>query len=311
MTSTAPFVFIALGAAFGFGIAGAVAIYSTIRRRRRTVLVRGLLDIPDLGMPWSGDGGLGVVAGMAASCTSRGFVPLPAPLQTLEQVGSARFPERLRRAGLDGRVSVPGLCRARLRMAVLCGCAGAFAGMVFTPSLGVLAMIAGALAGWKSVTHMLARRAQDRRKALEAHLSQALEVVCLGLRAGLTFDRSLSLYCSCFGGSLACELQGALGLWQAGMKTREQALRDLASTYDSQLFERVVDGIVRSLRFGSSLADGLEALAQEARLAHRARVEEEVMKAPVKMMVPVGVLILPSMLILVLGPVLLDLMNGF
>ena len=49
----------------------------------------------------------------------------------------------------------------------------------------------------------------------------------------------------------------------------------------------------------------------EARQSHKAYVEEKVMKAPVKMMLPVGTLILPSMLILVLGPVLLDLAQGF
>lgn len=34
-------------------------------------------------------------------------------------------------------------------------------------------------------------------------------------------------------------------------------------------------------------------------------------KAPVKMMMPTGALILPAMLLLVLGPVLLELANGF
>ena len=74
---------------------------------------------------------------------------------------------------------------------------------------------------------------------------------------------------------------------------------------------RDVESAVRSLRFGSSLAEGLEASAAEARAAHRAHVEERVAKAPVKMMVPTGALILPAMLLLVLGPVLLELMEGF
>ena len=43
----------------------------------------------------------------------------------------------------------------------------------------------------------------------------------------------------------------------------------------------------------------------------RDRLEERVAKAPVKMMVPTGVLILPAMLMLVLGPVLLELAGGF
>lgn len=68
--------------------------------------------------------------------------------------------------------------------------------------------------------------------------------------------------------------------------------------------------MVRSLRFGSSLAGSLEAAAAEARAEHRARLEERVAKAPVKMMMPTGALILPAMLLLVLGPVLLELANG-
>ena len=65
------------------------------------------------------------------------------------------------------------------------------------------------------------------------------------------------------------------------------------------------------MRFGAPPAESLEVLAIEARQGHKAYVQEKVMKAPVKMMLPVGTLILPSMLILVLGPVLLDLMQGF
>ena len=39
---------------------------------------------------------------------------------------------------------------------------------------------------------------------------------------------------------------------------REDALRSLAKTYDSPVFSRVVENIIRSLRFGSSLVESLE-----------------------------------------------------
>ena len=76
-------------------------------------------------------------------------------------------------------------------------------------------------------------------------------------------------------------------------------------------FARVVENVVRSLRFGSSLAESLEAAAAEARTQFRSRKQEQVAKASVKMMVPTGALMLPAMLLLVLGPVLLELMEGF
>ena len=93
--------------------------------------------------------------------------------------------------------------------------------------------------------------------------------------------------------------------------TREEALRQVADSYDSPVMNRVIEDTIRSLRFGSSLADNLELVAEEVRAEYRSRKEEQVAKAPVKMMLPTGTLILPAMLILVLGPVLLELMKGF
>lgn len=78
-----------------------------------------------------------------------------------------------------------------------------------------------------------------------------------------------------------------------------------------RLLARVIENIVRSLRFGATMADNLEDAAREARSGYKARRQEAVAKAPVKMMVPTGVLILPAMLMLVLGPVLLELAGGF
>ena len=59
------------------------------------------------------------------------------------------------------------------------------------------------------------------------------------------------------------------------------------------------------------MSDSLSLLAVEARAIRKAKLEERVAKAPVKMLLPVGTLILPAMLILVMGPIMLDLMKGF
>jgi tight adherence protein C len=59
-----------------------------------------------------------------------------------------------------------------------------------------------------------------------------------------------------------------------------------------------------SLAFGSPLALALEAQARAIRDEQRAQVEEEIEKAPVKMLVPLGVLVVPAMLLAILGPLL-------
>ena len=96
-----------------------------------------------------------------------------------------------------------------------------------------------------------------------------------------------------------------------GLVTREEALAELAASYDCAQLVRVVNSIVRSLRFGAPLTEALEDAAVQSRAEYRAALEERVAKAPVKMMLPTGTLILPAMLLLVMGPILLELAAGF
>lgn len=236
---------------------------------------------------------------------------LPKWLRTFLSCGMGRFGRQSELAGIASRVNVQGACRTRVSACVLASALLGMLGYLGSAQLAFAGAAVGLACGWMAVPWALGQEAQARKLALERHLSEAIEVICLGLRSGLSFDYALKLYCDCFDSVLARELGIAQREWQAGLRSREEVLRKVASTYDSAVLSRVVDNIVRAMRFGSPLADSLEVLAAEARQSHKAFVEEKVMKAPVKMMLPVGTLILPSMLILVLGPVLLDLMQGF
>ncbi|MBX9032877.1 type II secretion system protein [Gordonibacter massiliensis] len=224
---------------------------------------------------------------------------------------SAWFAAHVRKAGLAAKVSWEGYRESRVRMALAFALGGALAGAMLSNELALLlgatGLLAGALAPRWAVRSVERRRAQE----VERDLSEMLEVVALGLRGGLSFDRSFELYGMHFATPLALACASARRRWSLGLSTRDEALRELAASYDSEALARVVENAVRSLRFGSSLAESLEAAAAEARAEHRARMEERAAKAPVKMMMPTGALILPAMLLLVLGPVLLELANGF
>ena len=219
--------------------------------------------------------------------------------------------DQLLRAGLEGRIGAVGWNEAQVRLALLASAGGAVVGAVASPELAAVLGVAGLVAGWRALPGALRRRCSRRAEAMERDLSEMLDVVALGMRSGLSFDRSLQLYTEHFQTLLGASFKAAHRQWSCGLCGREEALRRVAASYDSALLARVAENIIRSLRFGSTLADSLEDAAREARSAYRARKQEQVAKAPVKMMVPTGVLILPAMLILVLGPVLLELAGGF
>lgn len=123
--------------------------------------------------------------------------------------------------------------------------------------------------------------------------------------------QGISLYCDSFKGSLSSMMSSVQGQWSHSLIDRNEGLRQVARSYDSALFDRFAENVIRSIRFGTSMSDSLSLLAVEARAIRKAKLEERVAKAPVKMLLPVGTLILPAMLILVMGPIMLDLMKGF
>lgn len=301
---------IACAAAFAAGMLGmGLAGSWRAAARRRAARVRAL----DEALPLEGAGGLerGVIRlAMRLGHPGRGAPPrAPARTPRRGRKGSSST-DLVKRAGLEGRVDEDGLRAARLRLAGMGAAAGAVVGAVISLEMGLLLAAVAAAAGLYAPTWALRRLERERALELERSLPEMLEVVALGLRSGLSFDRSFQLYSMHFPSSFARSCASAQKSWSLGLRTRDEALRELAQSYRSDQLERTAERIVRSLRFGSALAPDLEAAAAEARARRRSQVEERVAKAPVKMMVPTGALILPAMLILIMGPILLELMQG-
>jgi tight adherence protein C len=71
-----------------------------------------------------------------------------------------------------------------------------------------------------------------------------------------------------------------------------------------------VAAIIQSEQLGVSMAKVLRIQADQMRVKRRQLAEEEAHKAPIKMLFPMGLLIFPSLLIILLGPAALLLMQS-
>ena len=222
-----------------------------------------------------------------------------------------QFAEKALAAGVSARIGTAAYCEARTRLTIIGALAGMLVGIVFSTEFGLLLGFAGGAVARSMPARGLHDAIALRRTDAERHLSEMLEVVVLGLRSGLTFDRAFALYGAHFDSEFAQTCALAQRRWSLGLTTREEALRMLAASYDCDQLARVIETIIRGLRFGSSLSGSLSEAAVQAREAYRTALAERVAKAPVKMMLPTGTLILPAMLLLVLGPILLELIQGF
>lgn len=316
MSAWAPAILAFAACACG-GAASALAVnvrsLQLLRRARREA---ALGSVADGGLPerQSGNWAMRYCEGLTRRLfagSTEALAPSVRRKRAAETRAGRQFVEAAVLAGCAKAVTPSGFCEARVRLALAGALAGSLFGALISLPLAFLLGSALAAFGWSAPARALRAARQQRGISAERHLSEMLEVVSLGLRSGLTFDRSFELYGLHFDNEFACACARTHRSWSLGLVTREEALRELAGSYDCDQLARVMDSVVRSLRFGSSLTSFLEEAACQSRATYRAALEERVAKAPVKMMLPTGTLILPAMLLLVMGPVLLEVAGGF
>lgn len=232
------------------------------------------------------------------------FVPM------LDRAGVGRDGSRISRAGLRTILDAKDMLRVRAGFGLLLFVllfvlmlAGGIGGAL------VLGLVGFAL-GVRLPSFALARAADERSQAVVRLLPEMIDMIALASRAGMSFDAALSAYCKRFDTPLAHDMGAALEQWRVGAVTREASLEGLAAELDIDVFARFTAAVLQALRLGAPLAKVLEEQAIDARKAQRLSLEEEIAKAPVKILLPMGGLILPAMLLLMLGPVVLGVVGG-
>ena len=165
-----------------------------------------------------------------------------------------------------------------------------------------LALAAAFVVSRNAKGYVAKQRRKELRSACDGQLDTLADIVAMGVGAGLSFDAALELYCSKFSGELSCQLSAAQVQWSSGILTRGEALNKLAEKLDSAAFARFAETSLQAISHGAPLAGLLERFAQDIRQQRKTSIEKQVEKAPVKMLIPMGLLMLPALLILVVGP---------
>lgn len=170
---------------------------------------------------------------------------------------------------------------------------------------GWVAGVSQAVAAIPVVRESRRRAELDRRRAAcLRELPGLIDVLTLGLMAGLSFDASLELYLSRYDTELSTAFGEAMTSWRMGVAGRGEALEGLAEQMGVSALGSFASIVSQALEFGSPLVEALEAQAQVIRDEQRSELEEEIERVPVKMLVPLGTLIVPAMLLAILGPLL-------
>jgi tight adherence protein C len=177
---------------------------------------------------------------------------------------------------------------------------GAAVGLVFGLAVGLCMPLL--------IVYDVATRRQDK---IRRDLPDTLDLLTLSVEAGQGFDAALALVAARMSGPLSGEVARSLQEMQMGMP-RSEAIRGMGTRTKVIELRAFCTAVVQAGDLGIPIANVLREQAQEMRLKRRQRADEQARKVPVKIVVPLVLLLLPAIFIVVLGPAALEIMKlGF
>jgi len=177
------------------------------------------------------------------------------------------------------------------------------------PSDNFIYIGGAAFAGFFLPHLMLTSRIARRQKEIRKAMPDALDLLTICVEAGLGFDAAMSKVSEKWENELSLAFARVIREVQLG-KVRRDALKDMSDRLGIAEMTSFVAAIIQSEQLGVSMAKVLRIQSDQMRVKRRQRAEEEAHKAPVKMIIPMALLIFPSIMIIILTPAAMQIMES-
>jgi tight adherence protein C len=158
---------------------------------------------------------------------------------------------------------------------------------------------------------VLKRMIRDRQRRITLALPDALDLTVICVEAGLALDQAMM--------RVGEDLHHAhpdlsnefhlVNLEMRAGKPRVEALRNLTERTGVDDIRALVGTLVQTDRFGTSVAQALRVHSDSLRTERRQRAEEQAAKTTIKMVIPLVIFVLPSIIFVTLGPAVIQLIR--
>ncbi|SDE92202.1 tight adherence protein C [Massilia sp. PDC64] len=175
----------------------------------------------------------------------------------------------------------------------------------------LLWVVAAATAGCYLPNIALALAARARKRDIFEGFPDAADLLLVCVEAGLGMDTALTRVAEemqARSPALAEELQLANLEMRAG-GTRETSLRNLALRTGVEELTSFATMLTQADRFGVSIGDSLRVFSDDLRHKRQTRAEEKAAKIPTKILFPLVLFIFPSIIMVVLGPAIIQIIR--
>jgi tight adherence protein C len=172
-----------------------------------------------------------------------------------------------------------------------------------------LIALGGFIVGFLFPRLWLTSKINNRQKEVRRAMPDALDLLTICVEAGLGFDAAMAKVSEKWESELSLAFARVIQEIQLG-KLRRDALRDMADRLGIPEMTSFVAAVIQSEQLGVSMAKVLRIQSDQMRIKRRQRAEEEAHKAPVKMLLPMALLIFPALMIALMTPAALQFMNS-
>jgi len=178
-----------------------------------------------------------------------------------------------------------------------------------------MAVLFAFAAGFILPRFILNRMIASRKLRITWGLADALDLMVITMEAGLGLNAAMLKVCEELKDvhpDISKEFELANLEIRVG-RERSEALRNLAERTGVEDLNSLVGMLIQADRFGTSIARAIRVYSDSLRTKRRQRAEQAAQKAAFKLLLPLGVLLFPTMFIVILGPALLnisDMLSG-
>jgi tight adherence protein C len=180
------------------------------------------------------------------------------------------------------------------------------------PVMRHVVVLAAAFAGFMLPNFVLEKMVARRQLRIRLSLPDALDLLVVCVEAGLGLDQAL-VNVSRQVKQAYPEISDELSLMTSEMhagKRRADALRNLASRTGEEELRKLVAVLLQADRFGTSVADSLRTHSESMRIRRKQLAEERAAKIGVKLVFPIFFFIMPAMMVVSVGPGVLQLVKN-
>jgi tight adherence protein C len=202
-----------------------------------------------------------------------------------------------------------------IRVATVVGAVVVFVLLFVLNVLGLSGMVRIAVPGLLAAVLVLGpdswinKRVEARQREIQTSLPDVLDLLVISVEAGLGFEQAMDRVIHSVPGPLSDEFARVLGETRAGA-ARADAMRAMDARCGVPELRSFVMSIIQADTFGVSIGRVLRSQAEEMRVKRRQNAEERAQKAPVKMLLPMVFCIFPALFAIILGPAVINMMNG-